>query len=88
MSEPNDCLVVTCVCGGWVMVAALGWGENAAKRDAEHVREAARMVKEGFAMRMPVPIDEFRAMPACDHRGDCTTGKKRTKKSTQLEAAL
>lgn len=72
MSAGSEVLLVTCKCGGVIFVAALGYGH-----DVEHIREAAKLVKRGFTMRMPVPVAEFRATPFCNHHGDCTTGKKR-----------
>lgn len=79
-NEAGECVVVFCKCGGWIMVAALGWGH-----DHEHMREAVALVKKGYAMRTPVPTEEFRAMPSCKYRGDCTTNPERV--AAKQEAA-
>ena len=69
MDKPKgDVLVALCKCGGWVMVSSL---QHA---DADTWREAGRMAKDGYAIRSPVPFEEFRTIPACEHRGDCMSG--------------
>jgi hypothetical protein len=67
IQSERDVMVAVCKCGGWVMVATLHYA------NAETWREASRMAVQGFKIRTPVPMDEYRAMSACAHRGDCTT---------------
>lgn len=61
-------MVATCRCGGWVMVAT---EESLHIKDS--LKEAAKLVREGFDFRRFVPWDEYMAIPACEHSGDCTT---------------
>ena len=75
-------LLVTCSCGGWVMVASLSHA------DKRTFREAADMAAEGFAVRTPVPFSEYLETPACEHRGRCLTDPTSISDPTQQELAI
>jgi hypothetical protein len=36
-------------------------------------REVGKLAAEGFSVVTPISVSEARALPACKHRGDCTT---------------
>ena len=83
-TEARPCVAAICKCGGWVMLAVLG---HNAKLDRETWREAGKMAGEGYTIRSPLTVEECRALPACKHRGDCTTNPERVA-AKQVEIAI
>jgi hypothetical protein len=78
----RECVVATCVCGGWVVMAVLGGNERS---DRDTWREVGKLARLGFRIRTPVSVAECRAMPSCDHNGDCTTDPEKARvKQEQL----
>ena len=69
IADERKCVAAVCVCGGWVMLAVLGRPEA----DRQTWREVSKLAREGFEIRTPLTTEECRALPNCDHNGDCTT---------------
>jgi hypothetical protein len=81
----RECVVATCVCGGWVMMAVLGHHEGS---DRDTWREVGKLAREGYHIRTPVSVEECRALHACKHNGDCTTDPEKVRvKQEQLALA-
>jgi hypothetical protein len=78
----RECVVATCVCGGWVMMAVLGHNEES---DRNTWREVGKLARDGYRIRTPVTVEECRAMTSCKYHGDCTTDPEKVRvKQEQL----
>lgn len=84
MSGERKVLVALCKCGGWVMVAALGVNPSC---DRDSFRDAGDMAAEGYEIRT-VPKSEYMAIPACKHRGACTTNPASIPDPAQTEMEM
>ena len=77
-SQTNErrALAAICSCGGWVMLAAMGYGPDS---DADNYREVGNMISEGYDIRHG-SVEELRAIPACD----CVHDQSRQRDTGQL----
>ena len=64
------------------MLAVLGHSRDS---DIDSMREATKLVGEGFTLRTPVSVEECHQMRACKHRGDCTTDPGAVAKAKEAE---